>query len=347
MNPIDAVSPITDMYKAIATQWFNAIQPAALWLFNSLVTAEIVTTLMLQVSGGAFFWTILADRLFRLCVFRYVLVNAGWLIPAVINGFIQVGAQASSEPSYVLNPGAILGQGLDLSGAMGSLAADWSMLAHPFSVLLIFFCVVFIFLSYLVIALQALLTTVESYVVLGGGTLLLGFGGWHGTSDIARRVITYTVAVGVKLMLLTLLVGAGNSLAKQWQVMIPTISVLDFDSMLTVAGSCAAFALICWKVPSLTSSLLTSSLGFGMHEVVHDATALTRTASTVVSGGGSVVRTAAHATSSGYSRVRDMVRGMSSDRDRAQRETAEASFSRMSRGIHNSGGDRQRQRHTP
>ena len=70
-----------------------------------------------------------------------------------------------------------------------------------------------------IIAAQLLLTNVESYIVVGGGVLLLGFAGSRWTTDIASRYLSYAVAIGIKLFSLYLIIGIGNSLAGQWGVL--------------------------------------------------------------------------------------------------------------------------------
>ena len=71
-----------------------------------------------------------------------------------------------------------------------------------------------------IIAAQLLLTNVESYIVVGGGVLLLGFAGSRWTADIASRYLSYAVAIGIKLFSLYLIIGIGNSLAGQWGVLL-------------------------------------------------------------------------------------------------------------------------------
>ena len=54
---------------------------------------------------------------------------------------------------------------------------------------------------------------VESYVVVGAGFIFLGFGGSRWTAPYVERYIALAVAVGVKLMVLYMLIGAGMTLS--------------------------------------------------------------------------------------------------------------------------------------
>src|SRR5215467_7293289 len=209
MSPIDAFTPLTEQFHAATGQWFGQLFQMANWIFTMLVTAEIVTTLMLRLGSGAFFWTILVDRLFRLCFFKFVLFNAGWLIPSVINGFVYAGSTASGVLGD-LNPQSIFLQGVFIAAKLCYQVAGWASLTHPLETLLAFFAAAGIIVSYIFIAGHLLLTLIESYIVCGAGVFFLGFGGWHGTSEIANRVMSYIMAVGTKLMTLYLIIGIGS-----------------------------------------------------------------------------------------------------------------------------------------
>src|SRR6202035_2496260 len=75
-------------------------------------------------------------------------------------------------------------------------------------------------MSYTAIAAQLVLVLVESYVVLGGGVLFLGFAAFRGTAGFAENLIAYTFGIGIKIFLLYLIVGLGTQIARGWIPMI-------------------------------------------------------------------------------------------------------------------------------
>jgi cell division protein FtsA len=95
-----------------------------------------------------------------------------------------------------LNPQSVFMQGVFIAGKLCYEMAGWGFFAHPIESLLGFFVAAGIIVCYLLIAGQLLLTLIESYIVCGAGVFMLGFGGWHGTSEIASRYISYIVGVG-------------------------------------------------------------------------------------------------------------------------------------------------------
>ena len=60
----------------------------------------------------------------------------------------------------------------------------------------------FILLSFAVIAALALLVVIEAYLVVGGASILLAFGGSRFTAPIAEGYFGYVIKVGVRLALL-------------------------------------------------------------------------------------------------------------------------------------------------
>ena len=78
------------------------------------------------------------------------------------------------------------------------------------------FCAVVIFIAYLAIAIQFVVAMVESYLVIGAGVIFLGFGGSRWTAAYVERYIAYAVSVGMKILVLYLLIGAGMTVSQGW-----------------------------------------------------------------------------------------------------------------------------------
>jgi len=336
--PIDAFTPITEQFHVATGQWFGQLFSMANWVFTTLVTAEIVTTLMLRLGSGAFFWTILVDRVFRLCFFKFILFNAGWLIPNVINGFVYAGSTAGGVIGD-LNPQSIFVQGVGIAGKLCYQMAGWGFFAHPLESLLGFFVAACVIVAYIVIAGQLLLTLIESYIVCGAGVFMLGFGGWHGTSEIASRYVSYIVGVGTKLFLLYLIVGLGASLANIWAQMITDVTITNFYTEFNVLGGIAGFALCAWKIPSLASSLMTGSLGMGLQDAIETTASATRTiASTVAApfvgaaAAGTAMKIGATTAKIAGGGWGGAIAGARAAGGAAVREMASASVPRLSRG---------------
>ena len=60
-----------------------------------------------------------------------------------------------------------------------------------------------------------MLTLIESYLVIGGAALLLGFGASRWTASISEGYFGYVVRVGTRLLFFYLVLGIGVQIATQ------------------------------------------------------------------------------------------------------------------------------------
>jgi type IV secretion system protein TrbL len=302
MPSVDALSPIHLHFLVAAQHWFPALWAAANWVFNTLLIAEIVTFVIARQASSTMFFGLFIDRVFRILLFKLILINAGTLIPALINGFIEMGSRAGGVNA--LNPQAVAVQGLVLMTKMFWEMMDWGLLLHPMSVLAGTFCAIGVALAYLVIAFTLSLALIEMYIVTGAGVFLLGFGGWNGTSGITHRYLSYTVGVGTKLFMTYLLIGAGDVLVHLWSDMVTSITIENFSTPFAILMGVAAFGLSVWTIPSLTSSLLTGSIGMGVMESLQTTVAVSRLAVSAASGGPALLGAAGQAVGLGMEAAR-------------------------------------------
>jgi type IV secretion system protein TrbL len=113
---------------------------------------------------------------------------------------------------------------------------------------------------------------VESYIVVGGGVLLLGFAGSRWTTEITSRYLSYAVAIGIKLFTLYLIVGIGNSLAGQWGVLLASPdATLNPRIYFQILGGALSYMMLAWYIPSLASSLYSGTVALSLAEFAYTA----------------------------------------------------------------------------
>ena len=109
--------------------------------------------------------------------------------------------------------------------------------------------------AYVTVAAQLVLVLVESYVVLSGGVVFLGFAAFRGTAGIAEGFLGYAVHVGVKIFLLYLMVSLGSELSRSWIDLIRADQLFGPGSPLgQVVGGAVIFAMLATRVPEVGSS---------------------------------------------------------------------------------------------
>jgi type IV secretion system protein TrbL len=186
--------------------------------------------------------------------FYALLLNANSWIPAIIDSFIDAGQIAGGATD--LSPSAILDIGLKttwtmlsklhFSGVMDTLATGGTAL----------FASIVIIFSFAVIASQLLIAIIESYIVISGGVIFLGFGASRWTTDFTQKYISYAFAIGVKLFILYLLIGIGQSQTASWPNSLEPINV---NSVLSVMGSSLVYMFLVWQIPGMAASMLSGA----------------------------------------------------------------------------------------
>ena len=73
-----------------------------------------------------------------------------------------------------------------------------------------------VLISFVITAAMLLLTLIESYLVVGGGMILLGLGANRFTAPAAEGYFGYVIRVGVRLLFFYLVLALGVQMANQW-----------------------------------------------------------------------------------------------------------------------------------
>src|SRR6266853_2331759 len=263
-SSVNGPSSILDEYKSLQNAWITKLLGAAQRLFFLLAGVEVAWSFTLLAIEKADFQALTATivrKIMWIGIFYAILLygvtpgGGGW-IPAIIDSFHILGQNASSVGP--LGPDAIVGFGVNMSiDLLASLKAANFLTGFATSMALVF-CAVVVFIAYLAIAIQFVVAMVESYLVIGAGVVFLGFGGSRWTAAYVERYIAYAVSVGMKILVLYLLVGAGMTLSQGWIAVAqnaaasPDPARTGFD----LAAAAVMFLCVCWMSPKISSAML-------------------------------------------------------------------------------------------
>jgi len=263
-NSVNGPSSILDEYKGLQNGWITKLLGATQRLFFLLAGIEVAWSFTLLAIEKADFQALTATivrKIMWIGIFYAILLygvtpgGGGW-IPAIINSFHVLGQNASSVGP--LGPDAIVGFGVNMSiDLLASLKAANFLTGFATSMALVF-CAVVVFIAYLAIAIQFVVAMVESYLVIGAGVIFLGFGGSRWTATYVERYIAYAVSVGMKLLVLYLLIGAGMTLSEGWRLVAQSAAT-SIDPARTgfdLAAAAVMFLCVCWMSPKISSAML-------------------------------------------------------------------------------------------
>src|SRR5882762_10739845 len=260
----NAPTSILQEYKNLETSWIAKLLGAAQRLFFLLASIEVAWTFILLAIEKADFQALTATivrKIMWIGIFYAILLygvtptGGGW-IPAIINSFHILGQNASTVGP--LGPSAIVGFGVNTGIDLLHAASDAGFITNFGNAMALVFCAIVIFIAYLAIAIQFVVALVESYLVIGAGVIFVGFGGSRWTAAYVERYIAYAVSVGMKILVLYLLIGAGMTLSQGWARIATAIgsSPDAARTALDLAAAAVMFLCVCWMSPKISSAML-------------------------------------------------------------------------------------------
>lgn len=280
---------VLTVYQPLQGKWHSAILPFTYKLFWLLVTLDITYSLMKHVMErkeifDSFIY--LAQKSITVGFFFSIIKFSDSWISQIIDSFTLIGKTAAGVTD--LTPDGVISYGYDLAiglfKTLGELGTgDQILFAIP-----VLFAAIFLLLGFAVIAGQLIITLIESYIVVGGGIIMLGFSGSKWTVDMATSYLKYAVGTGVKLMLAYLIIGAGIFVFKD--MYIDTDQFIN--SVFALIVQTAVFIFLSWNIPSLASAMMSgapsSTLGGVIGAATTAAAAVAGTASTATNATKSV-----------------------------------------------------------
>lgn len=254
---------IAQTYKTAATGWTGTLLTYANRLFMLLATIELAWSFAvwaLDKNEFQSFISAVAKKIMWIGIFYALLLNGPVWIPLIIDSFVGAGSAAGGSGG--LSPSEVFTTGLDNAATMLEGIKNMSLWDDFASIVIAGLSAIVIVLAFAVIAGQLLVALVESYIAISAGLLFLGFGGSRWTTDFVQKFIGYAVATGVKLFMLYLIIGIGNTQAQTWKAMLATIGtpgVPVFNIILTVLGGSVLLMFMAIQIPAMAASMLAGS----------------------------------------------------------------------------------------
>src|SRR5262249_10775349 len=131
--------------------------------------------------------------------FVYLMItNAFTWMTSVVASFSRIGAAVTGLPS--LSPQTVLQLGGQMASTLFDVPASTSMMTNLEVAIIQSVCGFVVLLAFTVTAIALLFTLVEAYVAIGGGVLLLAFGGNRFTASAAEGYFPFVIRVGIRLL---------------------------------------------------------------------------------------------------------------------------------------------------
>jgi type IV secretion system protein TrbL len=284
---------IANQFYAAGVNYSAAIQPYAIKLFIGLLLLDILTTWIQFNAEGQLDSSFLLGRLIKHMLsgaFVYLMiVNAFTWMTAVLKSFSAIGAAVTGLPA--LSPQTVLQLGSNMASTIFNAPANTSMITNVELAIVQCVSAFIVLLSFVITASMLLLTLIESYLVVGGGVLLLGLGANRFTAPAAEGYFGYVLRIGVRLLFFYLVLGIGVQMAAQWSTAlnaackpvsatlpwwttygVPPSSImttvcsgsLPVSAMFIYTAFAVVFMIVCIAVPHLASSIAGGTIGLAL-----------------------------------------------------------------------------------
>jgi P-type conjugative transfer protein TrbL len=287
-------------FDQIAAQFYGAglkysaaIQPYALKLFFALFLIDLIVTWIQYTAEGQIDPSFFLGRMIKHVLsggFIYLMiVNAFPWMNAVVASFSRVGSSITGIPK--LSPQTILQLGGQMATTIFDTPANASVMSTLEMAIVQSVCGFLVLFAFTITAAALLFMLVQMYLVVGGGVLLLGFGGSRFTASAAEGYFPFVIRVGVKLLFYYLVLAVGVELATEWNAAlvaackpvstaVPLITsyyvppskiittvcsgTISAKDMLNYAALAIVFAIVANGIPHMVADLVGGSIGLGL-----------------------------------------------------------------------------------
>lgn len=242
-----------------SNDWGPRLHGYAVTVFWSLALIQFIWTFVPLVFKQADFSELIGELIRFLMIigfFNILLDHSTEWAGTIIDSFRQAGAHAASLPTSELMPGDMFAMAVEFSR---SILSGISIFNGSLNIVVALAALI-VLLSFSFIAAFVFVPLVEAYVVINASVLFMAFGASQWTREYTLAVIRYTVSVGAKLFIVTLIVGLILSVAEKWQAAYTN----DEASLMTLVGLSLICAYLTKTIPDLIAGMINgSSMGGG------------------------------------------------------------------------------------
>jgi len=219
---------VIDNFLGIFTSYIDS----GFGLLGGEVAFIATTLIVIDVTLAALFWAWGADddvmaRLVKktlfVGVFAYIISNWNNLARIVFESFAGLGLMASGtgfSAADLLRPGRVAQTGLEagrpLLEAISDLMGWIAVFENLVQILCLFFAWALVILAFFILAIQLFVTLIEFKLTTLAGFVLIPFGLFGKTAFMAERVLGNVISSGIKVLVLSVIIGIGSTLFGQF-----------------------------------------------------------------------------------------------------------------------------------
>lgn len=289
---------IQEQYMKKATTWEAGLRKVAMSLFGGLAVISLAWTfikIMLQKNEATAFIPTMTLQIMTLGFFYFLVEHGTEISLMILQSFTKAGEQVGG--GGIISPSNVAIAGMECVFRVIEKAGDLGLSDKVGLGLPLLLCGLVLCFAFVGVSILLLVTVIESYFVLYGGIIMLGFGALPWTRDIPKNYLIYAINVGVKIFVLSLIVTVGVDFSAEWPEMIRTSTTdLVLHTTIYLMAGALVFLAVAWKVPGIAAALTSGSVNFNASDILGTSAAaagMGAAAGAVATGGLSTLATAA------------------------------------------------------
>ncbi len=259
----DLINDVANQYINAINSGFGLIQGDVTWLLNVLIILSIMWSAALWAFSDDHVIAHFARKIVYIGLFAWIIQNWQSLTDKLASSFMNLGLKAGGFDGagfYTSQPGNIAYLGYTtaqpLMDQIGRLTGPVAFFKNFPEILFLAIAVAAIMAAFCVITIQVVVALLTFKFGSLAAFVLVPFAVLAKTAFIAERPLGWVVGSGVRLMVLTLVLGVGNNIFQSLQVPAG-------QTVTTYQAFCIALAALLLMVLSLVASRLATDMIIG------------------------------------------------------------------------------------
>jgi type IV secretion system protein TrbL len=220
MDDLNVIDRFTETFVTYIESGFGLLSGDVAFLVSILVAIDIVL--------AGLFWALMGEdniaaqlikKILYVGFFALLLNNFQSLADVVFNSFAGLGLRAGNAPfgaDQLMRPGFVASTGFaaawPLLEAAGELIGFTTFFNNVVTITVLLIAWLIILLAFFVLSVQLFITIIEFKLTTLAGFVLVPFALFGKTAFLAERVLGNVITSGIKLMVLTVVLGIGSSI---------------------------------------------------------------------------------------------------------------------------------------
>lgn len=258
---METLNTLLARFQEIAISGVSNLEPYAVHTFMALIVVDFVWTYIQKIAReeGSFtaLFSTLVIKCFKYGFWFYVITHYGEILNTIKNSFIMIGTVAGGggfSAADISNPSAIISSGIEHMLPITDKLKATSLFEMSSAVLLLVVGYIIGMACYFVIAFQVFLTLTEFYLISTMLIIFIPFAVVDKTSFLAEKAISALVGFGVRMSVLSMIIGISAPLLESNNLEGTAISQIAYFCATTMA-----LAILVWQAPAMAGGLMSGS----------------------------------------------------------------------------------------